>query len=201
MHLRAVAVEDIVRAGLHRAETVTRDHRVVVAIDDGLPPALGRRRVDHRSDLHPARQREQVRAGGDDDHDWRVRADDDGEDAGVGIGRRAWHPGGAARAGVREVLPGARPRVARSAPRRRRPRAAYRPAAGRGAGRPHLDSRRPRASSGTTVVVPAAGRVREHGSGTSRRRWRQPSVLQETLRGREHDGKRGGKVTSAGGRR
>jgi K+-sensing histidine kinase KdpD len=37
IHLRAVNVESVIRAGLHRAETVTRDHRVVVALDDGLP--------------------------------------------------------------------------------------------------------------------------------------------------------------------
>src|SRR4051812_47425987 len=32
LHLRAVDVEGIIRSGLHRAETVTRDHRIVVAI-------------------------------------------------------------------------------------------------------------------------------------------------------------------------
>jgi two-component system KDP operon response regulator KdpE len=34
---RAVDVELVIRAGLQRAETVTRDHRLVVAIDDRLP--------------------------------------------------------------------------------------------------------------------------------------------------------------------
>jgi len=33
-----VALDDIVRAGLARAETITRDHRIAVAIDPGLPP-------------------------------------------------------------------------------------------------------------------------------------------------------------------
>jgi two-component system sensor histidine kinase KdpD len=37
IHLRAVAVDEIVRSGLHRAETVTRDHRVMVQVDDDLP--------------------------------------------------------------------------------------------------------------------------------------------------------------------
>jgi K+-sensing histidine kinase KdpD len=37
IHLRAINVESVIRAGLHRAETVTRDHRVVVVVDDGLP--------------------------------------------------------------------------------------------------------------------------------------------------------------------
>jgi K+-sensing histidine kinase KdpD len=36
--LRAVPLDDIVRAGLLRAETITRDHRVVVALDRDLPP-------------------------------------------------------------------------------------------------------------------------------------------------------------------
>jgi K+-sensing histidine kinase KdpD len=37
IHLRAIDMEGIIRSGLHRAETVTRDHRVVVAIDEALP--------------------------------------------------------------------------------------------------------------------------------------------------------------------
>ena len=37
IHLRAIGMEGIIRSGLHRAETVTRDHRVVVAIDEALP--------------------------------------------------------------------------------------------------------------------------------------------------------------------
>jgi len=39
IHLRAIEVEGIIRSGLHRAETVTRDHRVVVSIDEALPAA------------------------------------------------------------------------------------------------------------------------------------------------------------------
>jgi len=37
LHLRAVAVGDIIKAGLTRAETLTRDHRVVVDVDEELP--------------------------------------------------------------------------------------------------------------------------------------------------------------------
>ena len=37
-HLRAVALDDIVRGSLARAETITRDHRIVVALDPHLPP-------------------------------------------------------------------------------------------------------------------------------------------------------------------
>jgi len=36
-HLRAVSLDEIVRAGLVRAETITRDHRIVVALDPRLP--------------------------------------------------------------------------------------------------------------------------------------------------------------------
>jgi len=38
IHLRAVEVADIVRAGLHRAETVTRDHRIIATGEDAVPP-------------------------------------------------------------------------------------------------------------------------------------------------------------------
>src|SRR5437762_12848411 len=37
-HLRAVPLEDIVRAGLLRADTITRDHLVAVELDPDLPP-------------------------------------------------------------------------------------------------------------------------------------------------------------------
>jgi len=37
IHLRAVNVQEIVSSGLNRAETVTRDHRVVVNLDEALP--------------------------------------------------------------------------------------------------------------------------------------------------------------------
>jgi K+-sensing histidine kinase KdpD len=38
LHLRAVPLDEIVRAGLMRAETITRDHRVEVRLDRDLPP-------------------------------------------------------------------------------------------------------------------------------------------------------------------
>ena len=37
-HLRSVPLEDIVRAGLLRADTITRDHLVAVELDPDLPP-------------------------------------------------------------------------------------------------------------------------------------------------------------------
>src|SRR5207253_6494432 len=36
--LRAVDLKEIIRAGLTRAETVTRDHRVVVDVEPAVPP-------------------------------------------------------------------------------------------------------------------------------------------------------------------
>jgi K+-sensing histidine kinase KdpD len=39
-HLRAAPLEEIVRAGLLRAETITRDHRVVLDVDPDLPPVF-----------------------------------------------------------------------------------------------------------------------------------------------------------------
>jgi len=38
IHLRVVDVAELVRSGLHRAETVTRDHRLAVSLSDTLPP-------------------------------------------------------------------------------------------------------------------------------------------------------------------
>jgi two-component system sensor histidine kinase KdpD len=37
LHLRAVEVQDIVQAGLRRADTLTRDHRVAVSLAPDLP--------------------------------------------------------------------------------------------------------------------------------------------------------------------
>lgn len=37
IHLRAVSIGSILQSGMHRAETVTRDHRVVVSLDEDLP--------------------------------------------------------------------------------------------------------------------------------------------------------------------
>ena len=61
--LGAVTPAAIVRAGLMRAEIVTRGHHLTIDVRDDLPRVCGRCRGDDRSDLHPARQRQQVRAG------------------------------------------------------------------------------------------------------------------------------------------
>jgi len=38
IRLRAIAVEEFIRSGLHRAETVTRDHPMVVTLEEQVPP-------------------------------------------------------------------------------------------------------------------------------------------------------------------
>lgn len=40
-HMRTMRVEDVMRAALVRAETVTRDHNVTIAIDDAIPDVWG----------------------------------------------------------------------------------------------------------------------------------------------------------------
>ncbi len=37
IHLRAIEVDELLRSGLHRAETVTRDHHIVVSTDAAIP--------------------------------------------------------------------------------------------------------------------------------------------------------------------
>ena len=37
-HTKAIPLDGVVAEGLHRAETITRDHRIVVALDPDLPP-------------------------------------------------------------------------------------------------------------------------------------------------------------------
>jgi K+-sensing histidine kinase KdpD len=86
-HLREVSVEAIVRAGLMRAETVTRDHRVVVA----LAPDLGGVTVDpaamteviyilldNASKYAPAGTAIAVRAAAEDDRHIRITVADQG---------------------------------------------------------------------------------------------------------------------------
>jgi K+-sensing histidine kinase KdpD len=87
IHLRTVVVEDVVRAGLHRAETVTRDHRVVLALDRGLPPVSVDAAsiteaiyilLDNASKYAPAGTTITVGASRDEDGDVRVTVADEG---------------------------------------------------------------------------------------------------------------------------
>ena len=70
--------------GLARAETLTRDYRVERRRARRVARPVGGRGVDRRGPLHPARQREQVRAAGIDDSRQR-RADATGSYVGLAV--------------------------------------------------------------------------------------------------------------------
>ncbi len=87
IHLRAVDVGEVVRSGLHRAETVTRDHRLVVALDDTLPPvsvdAASITEViyillDNASKYAPVGSTIRVESAREDERHVRLRVADDG---------------------------------------------------------------------------------------------------------------------------
>jgi len=87
IHLRAVEVADVVRSSLHRADTVTRDHRVVVQVGDQLPPvsvdAASMTEViyillDNASKYAPPGSVITVDATADDPHSVRIRVCDEG---------------------------------------------------------------------------------------------------------------------------
>jgi K+-sensing histidine kinase KdpD len=87
IHLRAVNVESVVGAGLHRAETVTRDHRLAVALDEGLPAVSGDAAsiteaiyilLDNASKYAPAGTTITVAASRMDDREVRVAIADEG---------------------------------------------------------------------------------------------------------------------------
>jgi K+-sensing histidine kinase KdpD len=87
IHLRAVNLDEVVRSGLHRAETVTRDHRVVVDLDEGLPAvsidAASIAEViyillDNASKYAPAASVITLRASREDDRHIRVTVSDEG---------------------------------------------------------------------------------------------------------------------------
>ena len=87
VHLRAVEVGEIVRSGLHRAETVTRDHRIVVSADETLPPvsvdAASMTEViyillDNASKYAPVGTTINVSATRDAEREVRIRVSDEG---------------------------------------------------------------------------------------------------------------------------
>jgi len=87
LHLRAVQADDLVRAGLARAETVTRDHRVAVALADDLPRVSVDEAsiteviyilLDNASKYAPAGSRITVRAERDGDRHVRLTVIDEG---------------------------------------------------------------------------------------------------------------------------
>lgn len=87
VHVRQVGVDDVVRSGLHRAETVTRDHHVVVSLEDELPPvsvdAASITEVmyillDNASKYAPTGSTITVRAAREDERQVRIAVSDEG---------------------------------------------------------------------------------------------------------------------------
>jgi two-component system sensor histidine kinase KdpD len=87
IHLRAVDVATIVGPALHRAETLTRDHRIAVSLDDGLPAVSVDAAsmteviyilVDNASKYAPLQTAITVRAARDGEHTVRVTVSDEG---------------------------------------------------------------------------------------------------------------------------
>ena len=87
IHLRTVRVDDVVRSGLHRADTVTRDHRVVVTLGDALPAVSVDASsitevlyilLDNASKYAPSGTTITVRAARDDDRHVRITVSDQG---------------------------------------------------------------------------------------------------------------------------
>ncbi len=87
IHLRTVRVDDVVRSGLNRAETVTRDHRVVMTLGDALPAVSVDASsiteviyilLDNASKYAPAGTTITVDAAQDDDRHLRITVSDQG---------------------------------------------------------------------------------------------------------------------------
>jgi K+-sensing histidine kinase KdpD len=86
-HLRSAKLDDILRAGLVRAETVTRDHRVVVHMEDEVPPVsvdpssiaeVVYILLDNASKYAPGATTIVIRAAVDGEHHVRIAVDDEG---------------------------------------------------------------------------------------------------------------------------
>ena len=155
-HLRAVPLEEIVRAGLMRAETITRDHRVVAALDPDLPPVSVDSAsiaeaiyilVDNASKYAPAGTSIELRASGDAAGEVRLTVSDEGPGIPDEMRGRVFEkffripgrePGDARRGGAGLGLPIARRLVEAQA------------------GRIWIEPRAPGKGTTVTIVVPAA---------------------------------------------
>ena len=87
VHLREVGIDDVVRSGLHRAETVTRDHHIVVALDEALPAVSVDASsitevmyilLDNASKYAPSGSTITVRASHEDERQVRITVSDEG---------------------------------------------------------------------------------------------------------------------------
>jgi two-component system sensor histidine kinase KdpD len=86
-HLRAVPLDKIVRAGLARAETITRDHRIAVALEPNLPavcvdsPSIAEAiyiLVDNASKYAPRGTTISIRAALNEEGQVQLRVSDEG---------------------------------------------------------------------------------------------------------------------------
>jgi K+-sensing histidine kinase KdpD len=86
-NLRSVDIESVIRSSLARADTLTRDHRLAVAIDEGLPPLSVDAAsiiealyilVDNASKYAPAGTTISVRATSHDDRHVKIIVADEG---------------------------------------------------------------------------------------------------------------------------
>jgi len=86
IRLRAIAVEEFIRSGLHRAETVTRDHPMVVTLEEVPPVTVDPASIteviyillDNASKYAPAGTTITVRASRDDERTVRISVADEG---------------------------------------------------------------------------------------------------------------------------
>jgi len=87
IHLRAIEVDELVRSGLHRAETVIRDHRVNVAMAEATPAVSVDAAsiveviyilLDNASKYSPAGTTISVRAARDDERSVQISVSDEG---------------------------------------------------------------------------------------------------------------------------
>jgi K+-sensing histidine kinase KdpD len=99
IHLRAVIVEDVIRAGLNRAETVMRDHKVVLALHECLPAVSVDAAsiteaiyilLDNASKYAPAGTTITIGAARDADGEVRVTVSDEGPGIPPGLRERVF---------------------------------------------------------------------------------------------------------------
>jgi len=87
IRLRAIAVDEFIRSGLHRAETVTRDHPMSVTVEEDIPPVTVDPAsiteviyilLDNASKYAPAGTRITLRAARADERTVRISVADEG---------------------------------------------------------------------------------------------------------------------------
>jgi two-component system sensor histidine kinase KdpD len=99
IHLRAIEVEELLRSGLHRAETVTRDHRVTVSTEAGIPAVSADAAsiveviyilLDNASKYAPAGTAITIGAARDEERSVRISVSDEGPGIGEHLRERVF---------------------------------------------------------------------------------------------------------------